>query len=57
MNDESVVALHGSLGSTSGANGNGTYRPRSVSATIFGRNVPNFMDVSATKCERFGQQI
>ena len=23
----------------------------------FGRNVPNFMDVSATKCERFGQQI
>ena len=26
--------------------GNGTFRPRSVSATVFGRNVPDFMDVS-----------
>ena len=29
--------------------GNGTLRPRSVSAILFGLNVPNFVDVSAKK--------
>ena len=29
----------------------------SVSAMLFGRNVPNFMDVSAKQYGRFGQQI
>ena len=37
--------------------GYGTIRPRSDSATVFGRIVPNFMDVSAKKDERFDQKI
>ena len=37
--------------------GNGTLRPRSVSAILFDLNVPNFVDVSAKKYRCFGQQI
>ncbi len=36
--------------------GHGTFRPGSISAMLFGQNVPNFMDVSANKYGRFGQQ-
>ena len=34
-----------------------TFRPGSVSAILFGQNVPNFMDVSAKKDEHFGKNI
>ena len=37
--------------------GNGTFRPRSVSAILFGRNVPENGDVSAKKHGRFAQEI
>ena len=35
----------------------GTLRSWSVSAILFGRNVPNLKDVLAKKCERFGQHM